>query len=296
MLPNLVSVIVISYNSSNYIIDTLDSVYNQSYKNIELIIADDYSNDNSIFICKNWIKDKYHRFKNITIIDSKNNVGIVKNCNRGIEYSKGEYIKIIAADDILLPECILLNYNYAKEKNRKFIFSNMYYFKTKNEPYINNCFLKQINDFINISNNNEKLKYYSRNPFFLNTPTWFISKEILNNFKFNDNFKMIEDQSFIFEILEHNFKIDYLNQYTIMYRKHNNSIQIIKGKDFINDFTKCYKLYRVKYLNYLNIIDIIYIYNFKLFIINQLFYKNKIIKLILYFLNKTNPIKLLNLK
>lgn len=59
MIKNpLVSVIVITYNSSKYVLETLNSVAAQTYDNIELIISDDCSKDNTVEICRNWLKMK----------------------------------------------------------------------------------------------------------------------------------------------------------------------------------------------------------------------------------------------
>lgn len=55
MYNPLVSVIVITYNSAKYVLETLESIRVQSYQNIELIISDDCSKDNTIDICRNWI-------------------------------------------------------------------------------------------------------------------------------------------------------------------------------------------------------------------------------------------------
>ena len=52
----LVSISVITYNSSKYILDTLDSVKAQTYPNLELVISDDCSTDNTIDLCKDWVK------------------------------------------------------------------------------------------------------------------------------------------------------------------------------------------------------------------------------------------------
>lgn len=60
----LVSIIVITYNSSKYIVETLESAKNQTYTNIELIISDDNSKDDSVFSYENCIKQKSLRFNN----------------------------------------------------------------------------------------------------------------------------------------------------------------------------------------------------------------------------------------
>ena len=86
----LVSVIVITYNSSNTVIETLDSIAAQTYKDIELIISDDCSKDDTVKRIKLWIEEHKDFFVNCRIITTEENTGTVKNLNRGVKASKGE--------------------------------------------------------------------------------------------------------------------------------------------------------------------------------------------------------------
>lgn len=58
----LVSVVVITYNSEKYILETLESIKTQSYKNLELIISDDCSKDDTVMICRDWLDKEGERF------------------------------------------------------------------------------------------------------------------------------------------------------------------------------------------------------------------------------------------
>lgn len=102
----LVSVPVITYNSSKTVLETLDSIKDQTYQNIELIISDDCSTDNTVEICKKWVLENENRFVRSVILESQVNTGISANCNRADQTCRGEWIKSIAGDDILLPDCI----------------------------------------------------------------------------------------------------------------------------------------------------------------------------------------------
>ena len=66
----LVSILVVTYNSSEYIIETLNSCYSQEYKNIELIISDDKSSDNTVEICEEWLTLNASRFYNTCLLVS----------------------------------------------------------------------------------------------------------------------------------------------------------------------------------------------------------------------------------
>lgn len=102
----LVSVLVITYNSAKTICDTLISIKDQTYPNLELIITDDCSSDDTTRICKEWINANKERFARVKIITSPANTGISANYNRGEDECRGQWVKCIAGDDLLLPNCI----------------------------------------------------------------------------------------------------------------------------------------------------------------------------------------------
>ena len=113
---DLVSIVVCSYNNEKFILDCLNSIYDQSYKKIELLISDDCSTDKTYEIIKNWCLNHQNRFNRCIFKQNKSNVGISKNYNSVLKESQGKYIKIFAADDIMLnnainDEVIYLNNN-----------------------------------------------------------------------------------------------------------------------------------------------------------------------------------------
>ena len=112
----LVSVVVITYNSARTVLDTLDSIANQTYQNIELIISDDCSQDDTVSVVNTWVEENKNRFISVKILTVEKNTGLVKNCNRGRKAAKGEWIKGIAGDDMLMPDAI--------EEYIKFILAN----------------------------------------------------------------------------------------------------------------------------------------------------------------------------
>ncbi|WP_448522236.1 glycosyltransferase family 2 protein, partial [Schleiferia thermophila] len=102
----LVSIIVITYNSAKFVLETLESAKAQTYQNIELIISDDASTDNTVEICRQWVEENKERFIRTEIITVPENTGIPANCNRGVKAAKGEWVKLIAGDDALLENCV----------------------------------------------------------------------------------------------------------------------------------------------------------------------------------------------
>ncbi len=102
----LVSIIVITYNSSRYVLETLESAYRQTYANIELIVSDDCSTDNTFTLCQEWVEAHKDRFVRTLCTQTPHNGGICWNYNHALQHAQGEWIKYIAGDDILLDNCI----------------------------------------------------------------------------------------------------------------------------------------------------------------------------------------------
>lgn len=96
----LVSIVVPVYNVESYIDKCLDSIINQTYKNIEIIVINDGSTDRSGDICEKWEKTGY-----ITYI-SKKNEGLGATRNLGIKIAKGEYLLFVDSDDWLTSDSV----------------------------------------------------------------------------------------------------------------------------------------------------------------------------------------------
>lgn len=102
----LVSIYMLTYNSSKTVVEALESVYALTYKNIELIVSDDASPDNTVTICENWIEEHRDRFVDAKVLTVAKNTGVAKNFRRAIDACKSEWIKGVAGDDALYPDCI----------------------------------------------------------------------------------------------------------------------------------------------------------------------------------------------
>ena len=115
MNNGLVSIIMPSYNTANYIGESINSVINQSYKNWELIIVDDCSTDNTDEVIKDFLKDS-----RIKYLKNKENSGAAISRNKALRMAKGEWIAFLDSDDL---------WNHKKlEKQIKFMEQNKYNF------------------------------------------------------------------------------------------------------------------------------------------------------------------------
>lgn len=95
MKQPLVSVCIPTYNNADYIEETMRSVLNQTYQNIELIIVDDQSEDGTVQVVKN-VKDP-----RVKLFINEKNLGMSGNWNHCMELCQGEYIKLLCADDLI---------------------------------------------------------------------------------------------------------------------------------------------------------------------------------------------------
>ncbi|SIT92237.1 glycosyltransferase [Pontibacter indicus] len=96
----LVSVICLCYNHERFIAEALDSVLAQTYPNLEIIIMDDCSTDNSVAIIREYLQ----KYPQLTFLSTGTNQGNTKAFNTAWRASKGAYIIDFATDDVLLPE------------------------------------------------------------------------------------------------------------------------------------------------------------------------------------------------
>lgn len=101
--PFLVTVIALCYNHEKYVLECLDSIRRQTFTEYEMIVVDDCSSDNSREVIRNWIKKNEIK---CTFIENVQNLGICKTLNIALGSSSGEYICMIATDDVWHPNRI----------------------------------------------------------------------------------------------------------------------------------------------------------------------------------------------
>src|SRR4051794_70250 len=99
----LVSIICLCYNHERFIAEAMESVFQQTYSNIQIIVVDDCSSDGSVSIIKKTISG-YSR--QIQFIELKQNLGNCKAFNRGLALATGDFVIDFATDDIMLPDRI----------------------------------------------------------------------------------------------------------------------------------------------------------------------------------------------
>lgn len=231
----LVSIIVLTYNSSEYVIETLDSCFSQTYKNIELIISDDCSTDNTISLCDSWLNNHRQRFVNAQILCACKNTGIVGNINRALDITKGEWIKLIAGDDLLINNAINEYINYVNETGAFFCVARNIPFSGKLEDKHFGSNRMEYSHVLFGPNVNSSSQYHMLSKVFGgNGPTFFGNRsKIIELGKYDVRFPMQEDHPFFISLTKKGYKLHFINKDLVYYRINPDSVC---HKDSANQF------------------------------------------------------------
>lgn len=219
----LVTVCVITYNSSKFILETLDSIKAQTYGNIELIVSDDCSTDNTVSICQEWLSNNKDSFVSAKLITSEKNTGIAPNANRGWYQARGEWVKGLAGDDKLLPNCIMDDVSYvADHPETDILFSKMIAIGDKNAA--KDCYFLDVGKYFRNLNHKE-FEFCLLWSNFLPAASEFIKRSCFLELNgWDESFPFIEDWPFWIKAFERKKVISFLDEETVCYRFSENSI------------------------------------------------------------------------
>lgn len=217
----LVSIGVPNYNYANYITIALNSIAAQSYKNIELIIIDDLSTDNSVSVIEDWIR-AYAGNMPIKFIKNENNLGLTKVCNQVLKKSRGKYFQVLDADDILIPGKIGRQVELLEAQPRAaFIYSNIAVID-ENGSVIHPDYLERINynkDVMPSGDIHRQLFDFN----FIPLPSVLVNTEYARKAGGFDESLQVQDYYLWLKLTE-KYKVLYLNEITAMYRVHERSM------------------------------------------------------------------------
>jgi glycosyltransferase involved in cell wall biosynthesis len=259
-MNNLVSIIVPIYNSELYLERCISSIINQTYKDIEIILVNDGSNDNSKYIC-----EKYMKIDSRIFLINKENNGQSSARNDGLDFSKGSFLAFIDSDDYIDKNYILNLYNnlvtfdcdvsicsFISFDKNYFDFQNGYLSNFNNYPQ-GEIFFKE--DFM------LKLTYNKQ----INFSPWgkLYKREVIGNIRFRPN-EIYEDIEFTFKTFHNSNKISfdyrpfyfyYINTLGTIYSDFNlKKLDEFKAKERLLNF------YMVNYPNFVGnvIIDLFF--------------------------------------
>ena len=216
----LVSIVVIAYNSSKTITETLESVAAQTYSPLELIVCDDASTDDTAAIARTWIETNQSRFVRAEIIVAEKNGGIPANLNRGISAAQGVFMKSIAADDILLPDCIATNVRFMEEHpEAEVVFSKIREFSTmKNgEKRLSKTSVpKKPPEFFSLTP--QKQHDLLLEECCINAPSGFFRTKTMKCSPYNPLYPAMEDWPKWLELTGKGKKLFFMDEETVLYR------------------------------------------------------------------------------
>ncbi len=198
-----ISIITVTYNSAATVEQTINSVLSQNYKDVEYIIVDGSSTDNTLQIIGKY-KDKISK-----IISEKDN-GLYDALNKGLEFVSGDVVGILHSDDFYIDNTILEKYaNTFIKNNSEAVYSDLFYVNKDDTD-------KVIRKW--------KSGNYKPNSFLHGWmpphPTFFVKTEVYKKFgKFNLDFKHSADYEIMLRFVHrYKIKINYLHEFTIKMR------------------------------------------------------------------------------
>ncbi|MGL4865849.1 MAG: glycosyltransferase family 2 protein [Cetobacterium sp.] len=212
MKSPLVSVIMPAYNAERFIKESIESVISQSYKNWELLIINDFSNDLTQLIIKDYCK----KDKRVKLLEQEENKGVVKARNRGIKESKGKYIAFLDSDDLWENDKLEIQIKYMQD-NEVYMTYTGYSYISENGDFIKEiCVPKSLNYKQALKGNQ------------IGCLTVIIDKSKIGNFEM-PNLKH-EDYATWLNILKNNTVAYGILENLAKYRKVNNSLSSNKLK------------------------------------------------------------------
>ncbi len=235
-MNKLVTVAVATYNSDLYVLETLESIFNQTYNNLALIVSDDCSKDTTLDIVNKWLLEEKNqkRFTKIEVISVPKNTGVSANCNRCIAATTSDWLKFIAGDDILLPNCIEDNMVFVEKNPKANIvfsqvkvfqddFSDKNFIKTTPQDFPNNLMHPAFTakDQYRIELVQDRMHY---------TPSYFCNiKALIKVGCYDETNKLVEDYPMWLKLTKSGEQLHYFHTPTVGYRVHSKATNNVGG-------------------------------------------------------------------
>lgn len=215
---SLVSIIIPTHNRGNMILETLDSIQNQSYQDLEIIIVDDHSTDSSESTIKEYISNS-----KMNISYHKNTkVGACAARNLGIDLSHGDYIQFFDDDDIMFEDCIATRLDKIKNDNLDFAACNFLYFDDVTKEVCG----KVINS--NIPDNIVSRIYYYRLP----TSSFLLTRNAIRTIGYwNETTERLQDMAYFHRVYLYGLKGAWMDVFSFKCRRHASTITKLYGNN-----------------------------------------------------------------
>jgi len=242
-----ITLTILTYNSSVYIQELLNSLTLQAAKDIQIIISDDCSTDKTVEIIEKWILDNKTLFFEIILITSTQNKGVVENKKGTFKYIKGEWTKGIAGDDILYPGAIKgLREDIFNFKDSKIIVGKALMFE--NNSIESSKTLIPKSEITRKLSSNEKIKNYLFEGNTIPAITLLVKSDIFTQGNYFKHAKRnFEDLPFHLELLTDNKQFSFSENPYIIYRKHDKNLSSKKANRILSNVYVDYQSILLKY-------------------------------------------------
>lgn len=216
---DLISVVIPSYNRANTIVRCLDSILSQTYKNIEIIIVDDCSTDNTAEVIKKYNSPNVFYYK----LDRNRRACYARNF--GAKKAMGKYIAFQDSDDVWHPDKLEKELELLKSENVDFVFCGMNKIgSTGNEYFPIQRDIDTKKDFFW-----QELRWNA-----VSTQTILMKKEVIESVQFDESLKKYQDWDFAIRVAQQ-FSIAYLPEPLVDYYIQENSVSVtVNHFDSIN--------------------------------------------------------------
>lgn len=220
MIMPLVSVICVCFNHERFVAEAIESVFAQTYSNLEVILVDDHSTDNSRTV----ISELLDRYPSVMYIPMERNGGICKAFNLGLSASSGAYIVDLAADDIFLPERIARQISLFESLDDTFgvVFTDAEYIDEKSRTLYSH-FEKLLRKKLIQAIPSGDVYIDLIRSYFISAPSMLVRREVFERLGGYDESLAYEDFDFWIRS-SRDFKYAYLNEVLTRVRKTPNSL------------------------------------------------------------------------
>lgn len=225
MIEGLVSVIMPIFNGEKFLDRSIQSVLTQTYKFWELILIDDKSDDNSVFLIKKYISDD-----RIKLVQNSRNQGISYTRNKGIKHSNGEYIALLDQDDEWLPEKLEMQVPILKKSGNEYalIYSKAKILRNGEMIYGS----RDISPKDSILENQKKL-FFSN---FISSLTVVMRKNcILEIGLFDENIKWGGDDYELWLRISEKYKFTYVDKFLAIRHDHGSNFSFSSKKKMMTE-------------------------------------------------------------
>ncbi len=243
-----ISIIIPMYNCEKSILNTLNSVLNQTYQNYEVICVDDGSKDKTFDIVNSMAKLN----KSIKLVHTENfGVSHARNIGLSMISKNTDIIMFLDSDDLLLPDAF------------KIVIENMKDNSIVTYSYKKNNKIISLELFENNFNKKEYYEMLSKKDLFNQLWNKAYSKECVKDIRFNENLNLGEDLDFNIQCLKKAKKISYIDQYFYHYFLYSNGLSLRKRRN----------IFEVKYEMLQNVKEFYSFFNYEPSYLNKLYFK-----------------------